>query len=97
MKPNAMNRLERLEWSSGQNGRGIQCIERVGVRPGRGPCDPMVYRDSLGNLWRREANETAESFRERVVAEAIARAQPKIAQIVGYETPEDAEEYARNG
>jgi hypothetical protein len=95
MKPNTLNRLEKLEWSRGQKGSRIQCIVRVGVKPGRGQCDPQFYRDRLGNLWTRAKGEAAEKFRERVTAEAIARAQPKIAQIVGCETAEEAEEYAR--
>jgi hypothetical protein len=89
MKPNAMNRLEKLEWKSGTRGRQVRCIEIVWIKPGSGPCDPRFYRDYERHLWTRESGETAEAFRERVEAEAVTKSHPKIALVAGYETIED--------
>lgn len=78
-----MNRLEKLEQAHGKSGTRIQLIERVIVDPRQGPRDPEVYRDELGNRWTRESDEQFEQFHARVTAEAIAKAQPGIAVIVG--------------
>jgi hypothetical protein len=83
MKSNAMNRLEKLEWSRGQSGSRIKCIEHVIVEADGRPFDPQFYSDSLGNRWTRGPGESAEAFLDRVRSEAIMRAQPKMARIIG--------------
>jgi hypothetical protein len=76
-----MNRLEKLERSQG--GMRITCIERVIFNPDRSSVDPVAYRDALGNFWTRQAGEPFDAFRERMKAEAISAAWPRIAQIRG--------------
>lgn len=78
-----MNRLEKLEQAHGMSGSPIGLIERVIVDPRQGQLQPEVYLDKLGNRWTREPGEQFKDFRERVTAEAIALAQPRIAQIIG--------------
>ncbi|WP_305649232.1 hypothetical protein [Methylocystis sp.] len=78
-----MNRLEKLEHTHGVSGNSIQLIERIIVDPRQGQLKPEAYRDKLGNRWTREPGEQFKDFHERVTAEAIARAQPSIAMIVG--------------
>lgn len=83
MRPTAMNRLEKIEHTHGVSGSSIQLIERVIVDPRQGQLKPEVYLDKLGNRWTRKPAEQFEDFRDRVTAEAIAKAQPGIAVIVG--------------
>lgn len=78
-----MNRLEKLEHTHGVSGNSIQLIERIIVDPRRGQLQPEVYLDKLGNRWTREPAEQFKDFHERVTAEAIAFARPRIAVIVG--------------
>jgi hypothetical protein len=85
MKPTAMNRLEKLEQAHGVSGSQIQLIERVIVDPRQGRLEHEVYCDKFGSRWTRELGEQFGEFRERVTAEAIALAQPRIAVIVGNE------------
>ncbi len=81
MKPAAINRLEKLEWAHGAAGSRVQCIEYVAVDPGPKRHEPHAYRDELGNRWAREPGEKFEDFHERVTADAISFAHPKIAII----------------
>lgn len=83
-----MNRLEKLEQAHGISGSQIQLIERVIVDPRQCRLEPEVYCDKLGNRWTRESGEQFKDFRARVTAEAIALAQPRIAQIIGGPTDE---------
>lgn len=77
-----MNRLEKLEHTHGMSGSSIHLIERVIVDPRQGELKPEVYLDKLGNRWTRDPGEQFKDFHERVTAEAIAFAQPRIAVIV---------------
>lgn len=83
MKPNALNRLEKLERTQGVGDDGVKCIERVIVDPRQGQCELEFYRDALGSQWMREQEESSGQFRERVTMEAIAMARPQLARLVG--------------
>ncbi|WP_292530435.1 hypothetical protein [Methylocystis sp.] len=78
-----MNRLEKLEHAHGVSGSSIQLIERMIVDPRQGQLNPEGYVDKAGNRWTRELGEQFKDFHERVTAEAIAHAHPRIAVIVG--------------
>jgi hypothetical protein len=76
-----MNRLERLERVQG--GTRVTCIERVIFDVDGRRVEPEAYRDALGNRYARQPGERFEQFRERIEAEAVAAAEPRIARIIG--------------
>lgn len=81
MRPAVMNRLERLERFHG--GTRVNCIERVPFNADGSYVEPETYRDALGNRWFRQPGEPRGQFRERLEAEAIAAASPRVARILG--------------